>query len=128
VSGGFSPLFHVGHEKTEADTHVESHDDVLSDAGSTPAASTNFPQEISEFSADFPAASSISPRLSSWGPAFAGPGLGFFQQPNRSIERCRAEVHVALRRLEVVMPGELLRMTRKASFQAGPPPHAALAQ
>ncbi len=24
----------------EADTHVESHDDVLSDAGSTPAAST----------------------------------------------------------------------------------------
>jgi len=38
----------------EADTHVESHDDVLSDAGSTPAASTNFPQEISEVRADFP--------------------------------------------------------------------------
>jgi len=40
VSGGFSPLPHAGHEISEADTHVESHDDVLSDAGSTPAAST----------------------------------------------------------------------------------------
>ena len=38
--GGFSPLPHVEHENQEADTHVESHDDVLSDAGSTPAAST----------------------------------------------------------------------------------------
>jgi len=36
----FWPHPHAGHEKTDADTHVESHDDVLSDAGSTPAAST----------------------------------------------------------------------------------------
>jgi hypothetical protein len=41
VLGGFSPLPHAEHENTEADTHVESPDDVLSDAGSTPAASTN---------------------------------------------------------------------------------------
>ena len=40
MPGGFSPLPHVGHEISEADKHVESHDDVLSDAGSTPAAST----------------------------------------------------------------------------------------
>ena len=40
MSGGFSPLPHAGHENLEADTHVESFDDALSDAGSTPAAST----------------------------------------------------------------------------------------
>jgi len=42
VSGGFEPLPHAGHETKEADTHVESHGDLLSDAGSTPAASTIF--------------------------------------------------------------------------------------
>jgi hypothetical protein len=41
VSGGSSQLPHAGHETSEADTHVESHDDVLSDAGSTPAASNS---------------------------------------------------------------------------------------
>jgi len=40
VPGGPEPLPHVGHEKSEADTHVESFEDVSSDAGSTPAAST----------------------------------------------------------------------------------------
>jgi hypothetical protein len=40
VPGGFSPLPHAGHENSEADTHVESHGEVPSDAGSTPAAST----------------------------------------------------------------------------------------
>jgi hypothetical protein len=40
VAGGFEPLPHAGHETKEADTHVESHGDLLSDAGSTPAAST----------------------------------------------------------------------------------------
>jgi hypothetical protein len=35
----FSPHPHAGYEKSEADTHVEFLDDVLSDAGSTPAAS-----------------------------------------------------------------------------------------
>jgi hypothetical protein len=37
----FSPLPHVGYEKPEADKHVEFLEAVLSDAGSTPAASTN---------------------------------------------------------------------------------------
>ena len=40
MPGGSSPLPHVGHEKTEADTHVDSRGEVPSDAGSTPAAST----------------------------------------------------------------------------------------
>ena len=60
---GFSPLFHVGHEKTEADTHVESHDDVLSDAGSTPAASTNFFLWNQAVTLPVPAASRLLPRL-----------------------------------------------------------------
>jgi hypothetical protein len=37
--GGTLPFPHDGPDNYEADTHVESHDDVLSDAGSTPAAS-----------------------------------------------------------------------------------------
>ena len=41
MSGGFWPLPHAGHETSEADTHVESYEDILSDAGSTPAASTS---------------------------------------------------------------------------------------
>src|SRR5262245_60684154 len=40
VPGGFSPLPHAGHETSEADTHVGALGAVLSDAGSTPAAST----------------------------------------------------------------------------------------
>src|SRR5438067_5021872 len=42
----FQPLLHAGRENSEADTHVESFGDVLSDAGSTPAASTNFPSRV----------------------------------------------------------------------------------
>ena len=38
----FPSLFDVGREQTRAATHVESYDGVLSDAGSTPAASTIF--------------------------------------------------------------------------------------
>src|SRR3954468_5676522 len=36
------------------DTHVEVCDDVFSDAGSTPAASTSFPKENEQFSSFFP--------------------------------------------------------------------------
>ena len=64
MSGGFSPLPHAGHEISEADTHVESCGDVLSDAGSTPAASTNFSRICSRIRASssaVPAASTISP-------------------------------------------------------------------
>jgi hypothetical protein len=66
VSGGFSPLPHAGHEISEADTHVESCGDVLSDAGSTPAASTNnrrIHSRIRAFSRAVPAASTIAPRM-----------------------------------------------------------------
>jgi hypothetical protein len=44
----FQPLPHAGGETSEADTHVESFEDVLSDAGSTPAASTNFSREFED--------------------------------------------------------------------------------
>ena len=50
----FPSLFDGGRETTRAATHVDSCDGVLSDAGSTPAASTIVSQEVSEFSADFP--------------------------------------------------------------------------
>ena len=46
VPGGFEPLPHAGHEKSEADKHVESFGEVSSDAGSTPAASTILKQLI----------------------------------------------------------------------------------
>src|SRR5206468_461233 len=84
-------LPHAGHETSEADTHVESYDDVLSDAGSTPAASTTFPQEISEFNPDFP-----PPPLSLHGLQWSWT----VEQSNRRIERRRTQVHVALRQRE----------------------------
>jgi len=40
VPGGFEPHPHARHETSDAATHVESLEDVRSDAGSTPAAST----------------------------------------------------------------------------------------
>ena len=59
----FWPLPHAGHEKKEADTHVESYEDVLSDAGSTPAASTNFFLWNQAVTLPVPAASRLLPRL-----------------------------------------------------------------
>ena len=63
VSGGFEPLPHAGHEISEAATHVESFDDVLSDAGSTPAASTNFFVSNQAVTLPVPAASRLLPVL-----------------------------------------------------------------
>src|SRR5262249_36302878 len=58
----FPSLFDGGRELSRAAKHVDARDGVLSDAGSTPAASTTFPQEIGEPSSDFPAVSKLSPR------------------------------------------------------------------
>jgi hypothetical protein len=87
------------------DTHVGLGDDVFSDAGSTPAASTNFPQEIGHlrvvfpppplFLHDFDGHSSISLR----------PGL---QKSNRGIEGGRAQMHVALCRGQVLVSSQFL--------------------
>jgi hypothetical protein len=96
VPGGFSPLPHVRHENPEADTHVESHDDVLSDAGSTPAASTNLDQERRVFSATRLCRLQNVPTLHSPIPAF--------EQPDPLFDGGRAQVHVALRRREIRMP------------------------
>ena len=108
MSGGFSPLPHAGHENLEADTHVESHDDVLSDAGSTPAASTNL-ASLNLLSAPQSGAAGGPParltghdsrrlhqfsttesrfRVSIVGAGFSRPG--FLQQPNRRVVRRHA--------------------------------------
>ncbi len=59
----FWPLPQAGGESTEEDKHVESCGGVLSDAGSTPAASTSFPQCLLGFQLSVPAASTIPPTL-----------------------------------------------------------------
>src|SRR3954453_3032520 len=50
----FPSLFDVGREYSRAATHVDAYDGVLSDAGSTPAASTTFPAGFGHFSPKFP--------------------------------------------------------------------------
>ena len=50
-------------DNDEADTHVESHEDVLSDAGSTPAASTTLSVWNQAVTVPIPAASTMSPRV-----------------------------------------------------------------
>ena len=112
MSGGFSPLFHVGHEKTEADTHVESHDDVLSDAGSTPAASTTFSKEIGN-------SGPISRRLQHFSTRFVVVS-GFsrtrpIEQPDRRLERSQCEMHVPLRCRQILVACELLDRSRRRS-------------
>ncbi len=39
----------------------------------------------------------------------------FIQQSNRRIQRCRTQVHVPLRRLQVLMPGQFLDGPRQRS-------------
>ena len=75
--------------------------------GSTPAASTTFPKEIEQIRLAFPAASTISPRPRQSGPVS--------KQPNGCIERRRTQVHVALRRRQVLMSGQLLNRPRWGS-------------
>jgi hypothetical protein len=61
--------------------------------------------EISALSADFPPPQYFSTtRVTVVVSGFSRT----FEQPNRRVERCRAQVHVSLRRLEVLMSGELL--------------------
>jgi hypothetical protein len=72
--------------------------------GSTPAASTNF----SLGSAD---SVLISRRLQYFSTTRSIVGSGFsrtIEQPNRSIERGRTQVHVALRHVQVLVPGQFL--------------------
>jgi hypothetical protein len=67
--------FLSGCDNENGDTHVVGCDDVFSDAGSTPAASTNFPKEIEK-------SASISRRLHYFSTGF-DPG---FEQPNCRID------------------------------------------
>ena len=84
----FWPLPHAGHEISEADTHVESCGDVLSDAGSTPAASTTFLQYVREFWPPVPAASPWAPRLAGAVPASSSRIAASSAAGLRCIYRC----------------------------------------
>ena len=91
------------------DTHVAVCDDVFSDAGSTPAASTNFPQEIDHFRVVFPR----PPLFLHDSDGRSSIGLrSCLQQSNRGIEGGRAEMHVTLRRGEVLVSSQFLNCSR----------------
>jgi len=93
VSSGFSPLPHAGYEKSEADTHVEFFDDVLSDAGSTPAASTIY-LVLRQRLAD-----STIYRLHNVSKPVRG--FGLIEETDRTFDRCGTQMHVPLRGGEV---------------------------
>src|SRR5262245_23959900 len=79
------------------DTHVADFDDVFSDAGSTPAASTKFLKEIEK-------SASISCRLQT----VSTPNPRLIEQSDRVLDDRRTDVHVSLRRRQLLMPGERL--------------------
>ena len=86
MSGGFEPLPHAGHETSEADTHVEVHADVPSDAGSTPAASTIY-LVLLEGLPDF--GKSRCHHV-----ATTREDSGSIEEPNCALDGCRTQVHV----------------------------------
>ena len=97
----FPPFFDGGCELSRAATHVDACDGVFSDAGSTPAASTIFPRE-------FEALASFSRRLHYFSTRLRPICRRRLQKSDRRFDRRRAQVHVTLRRPEILMAGELL--------------------
>ncbi len=96
----FASLFDVGRETSRAATHVDARDGVLSDAGSTPAASTIYlilRQRLAGFAIR---------RLQHVSKPVCG--FGLIEEPDRPLDRRGTEVHVPLRRGEIHMTGELL--------------------
>jgi hypothetical protein len=77
--GRFSPLLDGRDEDSEGDTHVDSCGDVLSDAGSTPAASTKFLRKSTN-------SGSISRRLHYFA---TGSFRSCFEQPDRRVRAPR---------------------------------------
>ena len=80
---------------------------MLSDAGSTPAASTTY-LVLSTRLIDLPL-----PRLHNV--SMTGVDSRGLEQPDRAVDRGRAQVHVPLRRAEVHVPGELLDRPRRGA-------------
>ena len=78
---------------------------MLSDAGSTPAASTTY-LALRQRLADF----TIRRLQNVSKPVY---GFGLIQEPDRTLYSRGAEVHVPLRRGEIHMPGELLNRSRR---------------
>src|SRR5258705_13764197 len=68
----------------------------------TPAASTIFPRKSTK-------SGSISRRLQYFSTGFRSR----LEQPDRSIERRRTQVHVALRRVEILVSGQFLDRPRR---------------
>ena len=89
------------------DTHVGLGDDVFSDAGSTPAASTTYLALASRVSSLAgvrcqPVALSFDPRE--------------VEEPDRGLDSGRTQVHVPLRGRQVLMPGKLLNRARRRTL------------
>src|SRR5438093_2425952 len=94
-----------GHrELSRAATHVDACDGVLSDAGSTPAASTTYLVLHARLSRlAFFRLQNVSK------PAH---GFGLIKETNRAFNRCRTQVHVTLRRGQIHVTGEFLDSSR----------------
>src|SRR5688572_28528033 len=86
----FWPLPHAGYENPEADTHVDFFDDVLSDAGSTPAASTIKPVLLKRFS--YFGRSRLH-KVSKTSLTYRA-----IREPDRAVECRPTQVHIPLRR------------------------------
>jgi len=86
--------------------HVESGDEGPSDAGSTPAASTNFPRKSAN-------STSFSRRLHY--SSTRQPQSRFIKQPNRTLDGGGTQVHVPLSRREILMASQFLNRPRRRS-------------
>ena len=100
----FWPRFDAGGEPSNADTHVGSPEGRLSDAGSTPAASTTYlvlRQCVAVFTIG--RLQNISKRMY---------GSGLVEQPDRTFDRRGTQMHVPLRCREIHVPGQILNRAR----------------
>ena len=95
------------------DTHVVICDDVFSDAGSTPAASTTFSAEITSFDSFFPPPPLFLHEI--YGRSSNGL-IAQLQESYRRIQRRRTQMHIPLRRRQVLMTSQFLnRPGRRAA-------------
>ena len=99
----FPSLFDVGREYSRAAKHVDSCDERLSDAGSTPAASTS------------PSLGNrcIQPRFPYRLQTISTPEHRLVQQPNGVLDHRGTDVHVPLCRRQVLVPGQSLDGPRR---------------
>jgi len=87
--------------------HVESFDEVLSDAGSTPAASTTYLVLYTPLLGRRVSRLQLVSKLQY--------GIRLIEEPNCIRDSRRTQVHVALCRREILMSGHLLDRTRQCT-------------